>query len=86
MFPGGGTKIANLMFLCEFSVSVTLYPLLIVQWPLKRQKGTICSGSAWEVDVETLQPVARLVSPALDAKYGDSFGVQGQIYVTPDEQ
>lgn len=48
--------------------------------------GTVCSGSMWEVDVESLKPVARLVSPALDAAYGNDFGVQGQVYVTPDEQ
>lgn len=48
--------------------------------------GTICSGSMWEVDVVSLKPVARLVSPALDDLLGDSFGVQGQVYVTPDER
>ena len=36
--------------------------------------------------MDTLTPVARLVSPALDKAYGDSFGAQGQVYVTPDER
>lgn len=40
----------------------------------------------WEVDVETLQPVNRIVSPYLDMVYGNDFGAWGQVYVTPDER
>lgn len=47
---------------------------------------TSCTGSTWVIDASSLNVAGRLESPLLTARYGASFGVQGQIYATPEEQ
>jgi hypothetical protein len=47
---------------------------------------SVCTGSVWQVSVDTLEVVERFVSPKLDDLYGSDYGMMGQIHSVPNEE